>query len=159
MTKPFMKRYCAAFALFFLVSGSVLANDPVKAAAPQEITPEQLVKVRELIKADMVNWVALDPKDFVAKNEAGERVTTVRALVHTKKALQDFKEKIKDRLDKPTAKLAYEIEASSVIILRCDVKLASLHTITPADGKMPAIGDAKMLNTLQIEALVEDFCK
>jgi hypothetical protein len=154
-----MKINAAALVLSFLFSGVVLANDAEKASVSKELTREQTAKIKELIKADMVNWVAIDPKDFVAKNEAGEQITSVRALVHTKKALEDFKKKIKDRLDEQTAKLAYEIEASSVIILRCDAKLATLHTITPANGKVPAIGDAKMLNPLQVEALIDAFCK
>lgn len=154
-----MKNSAILLAAILIFSGPLSAAEPVNASASKELTAEQIAQIKELVKGDLANWVALDSKDFVAKNEAGERVTSVRALIHTKKALEDFKKNIKAKFDEATAKVVYEIEQSSVIILQCDEKVASLRTITPANGRLPALGDAKMLNPIQVEVLVGEFCK
>lgn len=152
------KRFIVLAATVALFNNALAANED-KVPAPTELTAEQVAKLKEMLKADVVNWEALDPKDFIARNELGEQVPGVMALIHTKKGIEDYKSKIKGKVDEKTAKVAYEIEKSSIIVLQCKDKVASIHTITPANGKVPALGESKPLNPLQVEALAEHFCK
>ena len=152
MKKILLSVLCSA-----LIANTVFAATDTPAEAPK-LTQEQLDKIKELVNADIPNWEALGDQDFVARDDKGEVVTGVKAIIHTKKSLEEFKQKIKGQPDEKTAKMLYEIEKSKVIILQCDKRVAEVHSIVPANDKVPAIGQAQALNIIQVDALAQKFC-